>query len=134
MILDFASSWNMFFKKNVLDGKKEKFLVTKYKVFEYDVNHIDEVWVSTSMNFMDGLCTKFKISKLPGYTPLHCPVNKMYEASLPLKIAKYNDVKRLVDKYVPNSDMWFYNKLLNEPVPAAEGVEDETDNQEEDTD
>lgn len=44
MIFDFASSLNMF-KKNVLDGKKEKFLVTKYKVFEYEVNHIDEVWV-----------------------------------------------------------------------------------------
>lgn len=29
--------------------------------------------------------------------------------------------------------MLFY-KLLNEPVPAAEGVEDEMDNQEEDTD
>lgn len=85
------------------------------------------------MDFMDGLCTKFKISKFPGYTQLHFPVNKMYEASLHLKIAKYNDVKRLVDKYVPNSDMWFY-KLLNETVPAAEGVEDETDNQEEGTD
>lgn len=37
---------------------------------------------------MDGFCTKFRISKFPGYTPLHCPVNKMYETGLPLKISK----------------------------------------------
>jgi hypothetical protein len=134
MIFDFASSFSMLFKKKVLDEKKEKFLVTKYKVFEYDINHSDEVWVSKTMSLRDSPVTKFKISNFSGYIPLYCPVNIKYEGSLPLKQAKYNDVKSLVEKYVPNSDMWFYNKIFNKPATVSEDVDEMTDDQEEDID
>jgi hypothetical protein len=128
MILDFSSCFQPFFKKSVFDEQKEKFFITKYKVFEYSDTHSDELWVSKDMNFVG--IYKFKLLK-PGVTPCLFPANKMYSSRLPMKAAKHQDVMKLAQKFVPANDMWFYNSLpLNLAVNG--NSDEETENQDED--
>lgn len=49
----------------VLDGDKEQFFISKYKVFEYSSNHYGELWVSKDMNFTD--IAKIKLLRHTGF-------------------------------------------------------------------
>lgn len=51
------------------------------------------------------------------------PENSLYNGVLPLKKHKYDDVMKLVTKYIPSADMKFYEKLF----PSAESTKDSSE-------
>lgn len=107
MIFNFANFFNNLFKnKVIINTNKEKFFVTKYKVFEYSAQHCDELWVTEAMQFLANL-TKFKILKHRSSTYCYQPVNKVYTNNIPVNSAKYKEVINLVHK----CDLRFCNAL-----------------------
>lgn len=130
MIYDFGTHFQEYFKKYIVNEKKEKFSISKYRVFEYRSTHPSEVWVTENMNFYEESCVKFKILK-GSSLPSTLPTNKVYKEQLPVKPAKYADIIKLVNKFVPQNDIWYYDNLKcvnNEDVQEDES----TDAQDED--
>lgn len=105
-ILNFSDHFNKLFKKSVINNRKQKFSISSYRVIEYSEKGV-ECSSSASVSYKD----EFTLQK-PGVTPtLPCPESRLYSGPLPLKQAKYLQVKELAAKYVPADCMWFYNGL-----------------------
>lgn len=109
MILDFKSSLAPFFKPPT-NCNKIKWTISKYRRFEY-VNDKHVVKLSASITHC-GPLTNFDIVKKTNMQSDPLAANRMYEGDLPINAKKYEDVMVLARKYVPTSDMEFYNSLL----------------------
>lgn len=107
LFLNFPFHFKKLFNTNVKSSDKSKYSISKYRSFEYSAEHKDVVRCSTSLS--DLITYDFKIKK-PGAI-LTFPEDKLYNAPLSIKSEKYKDVMKLSRKYVPPSDMWFYNQL-----------------------
>lgn len=143
LIHNYTAALSPLSLKQPLDQNGEKFLVTKYRVFEYDVNHIDEVWVTKGMDLGCNPVQKYRILKgtksdSPNRTtsndvyPVFRPVDRRYLSCLKMKANKYKDVMSLVTKFVPQSDMEYYRALPNNDAVINGNDDESTDDQDED--
>jgi len=106
---DFVSRFRPHFKKSVA-VKGVKFLVTKYKRFQYEAGRST---VAVSESLKAPLWNEFCL--LPAgvtLTALSMPVEKMYTApsSVPIKQVKLNYIKKLY-KYLQPDQVAFYDSL-----------------------
>lgn len=109
MILNFSLSFDSVFKKSVTNASKEKFSISKYRLFEYDSSHSRFVRCSLNTNAIvhsDFAIEKSCISGTSNVVP-----ERLYANVLPIKKAKMKDVKDLVEKYVPQVDQWYYSQM-----------------------
>lgn len=122
MILDYASVFGPNFKKNLTNRRREKFSISKYRVFEYSFKHFRVVRCSIGRNL--DVHSDFAIER-PGVSAGSLPeeVQPLYSGVLHIKANKVKDVKSLVQKYVPLADHWYYNQMRSE----RESVVDESD-------
>lgn len=110
MFLDFLQHFRTLFK-NSATVKGTKFMVSKYRLFQYSSEYPFEVAcceLASGTHF-----TKFMILK-PGVTTITMPTKSLYDRQLTIKEKKHKDVMKLATSYVPPSDMWFYNQLTPE--------------------
>lgn len=107
MILNFSEHFIKLFKKTVLNNHKEKLAITQYRLFRYSCEN--KVVVQCSKTLSGLVMSQFAIRR-PNVS-LSLPSKQLYRSMLPIKDAKFKDVMKLAHKYVPPSDMWFYNTL-----------------------
>lgn len=131
MIFDFVGTLRDSFLKAPyimkLNGKKDKYTITKYKVFNYDVGTVRQGTISCSTTVGGILVAhSVKICDTRNETSLTLEgLQPAYSGPLPLKPAKLKDVKELAQKYVGQNEMWFYNTLnSNDDAVDAEEITD----------
>lgn len=112
MIFDFKSSLAPFYKKTVTSTDKIKWTISKYRRFEYS-NEGNIPQISASINH-NGPLTIFDIAKKENIQGDPFSPKLLYSSNLPLNGKKYEDVMTLARKYVPPSDMSFYNDLSSQ--------------------
>ena len=109
MIYDFKCHLSTFFKKTLTTQSRQKLRFRDARVFEYSVNHQDEVWVKYSYTD-DSQWSKFPILKPRAPSVLTLPVTPMYLQPIPLKSAKVADLQKLL-KYIPQEFQPIYIQL-----------------------
>ena len=120
MIYNYADFYKPFFKKVVVNTRKEKFAISKYRLFQYSKEHMRVV--RCSVNSLGAIYSDFCIQKNVEI-PLAASPALLYDAPIKIKNAKVKDILALAEKYVPLSDKWFYDQLsLNNPSIANEAI------------
>lgn len=108
MIFDFKSSLAPFFKLPT-NSQKIKWTISKYRRFEY-IKDGYTLKLSASVSHT-GPLTNFDIQKKENLPGDPFSANILYQGNLEINSKKYEDVMILARKYVPPSDMEFYNTL-----------------------
>ena len=97
--------------------KRQPLDIQKACVLKYSSSHATEVWVK--YNFDDKEWKKFTVLKCVASVSL--PVNlSKYDGLLPVKPRKAADLRKIVEKYVPQCFEVFYDTVLSvEDVDVA---------------
>lgn len=124
IILNFSEHFKMFMKKSATSYRKEKFSISKYRVFSYEKTNVVKCSISAGLT----LFSEF-VFKKPS-TPYSLPTEKLY-ASYPLLInpKKLENVRSLAEKYVPKNDQWYYDSVFNAVGPEIPQEESDTDDE-----
>lgn len=111
MIFNFVGTLGTYFKKSIQNKEKEKFKISRYKVFEYSSDHDTKIKCSVASNFT--VFSDFIIQKNPNQCP---DIEKkiFYDRPLALKKAKYDNVMQLAENYVPKADIAYYTSLVSD--------------------
>jgi hypothetical protein len=130
LIKDYQSHLSRFFKQSVTNILKERLMLSKVKCLSYNDNHSTEVLAFETAQSL--IPQRFIIEKPNARVSL--PVAQMYRGIVPIKAAKQRDIKRIVDKYVPQPYRAFYYARLNaDEEPPADGS-DEVDSSDSEAD
>ncbi|KAG8326620.1 hypothetical protein J6590_035710 [Homalodisca vitripennis] len=117
-ILDFNQWWPEYFKKTCQSVRtKEPFKVSTYSHLTFSAANRGYV---TARRFIDGLNSD-SIFKLYKGGEVILPSERAYNGKVPIKVAKLNDVSKIIH-YVPDQYRLFYENILEWPST--------TDNQE----
>ncbi|CAH1099083.1 unnamed protein product [Psylliodes chrysocephalus] len=108
MILNFSDHLKQLFKSVPKGPKKEKFAISTYRLMKYTKN---DTFIKCSVSSGFQNFTKFSINE-KGDIPFLMPTNKAYFNLLDINPKKINDLKSLVQKYVPLNDQSFYNRMF----------------------
>ncbi|KAI4463263.1 dna-directed rna polymerases i ii and iii subunit rpabc2 [Holotrichia oblita] len=112
MILNFREHFKGFMKKSVTNKEKEKFSISKYRVFKYEKTSVVKCSVSTGLTLFSDFA--FKKSS----APYSLPSEKLYHSyPLPIKQKKLQNVRSLAEAYVPKNDQWYYDIVFNAVGP-----------------
>lgn len=127
MILDFTNTFKPIFKKTVSNLEKQRFSVSKYRLFKYEKKNIIECSETAGM----AVFATFTIKKPNAVLAL--PNTKRY-MSFPLNInpKKLENVMSLADKYVPPVHMWYYEQVRRANNDQQPNLQDDDDVDEED--
>ena len=117
MVAEYTSHFMPSFKKMVRSGKRLLNL-QKARVLEYSDTHASQVWVKYGGE--DEQWVKFDL-EIKGATPT-IPTEPKYHKLYPVKLTKAADVKKLVNKYVPEEYRSFYDC-----IHGNEDISSETD-------
>lgn len=128
MIIDFSNTFKPIFKKVISNQQKERFTISKYRLFKYERGNIIQCSATAGLT----LYSSFVIKK-PNAV-LVWPTIKLYN-TFPLKInpKKKENVLSLADKYVPPIHMWYYEQIRvannneQEEQPDSDNGEVETE-------
>lgn len=108
IILDFKTTLAPFYKAPTNSGKI-KWCISKYRRFNY-VRDSNVVTLSASVNH-NGPLTDFTIEKNEKKAGNRLLAPQLYQTDLQLNPKKYEDVMTLARKYIPPSDMDFYDNI-----------------------
>lgn len=120
MILDFKNTFKPLFKKVITNQQKEKFAVSKYRLFKYEKKNIIQCSVTAGLTVF----ASFNIKKPKAVLAL--PNTKLYN-TFPLNInpLKIENVMSLAEKCVPPVHMWYYEQVRT--ANNTEQVEEDHD-------
>lgn len=108
MVKDFVDGLSEpYFKKNVT-ANREKFQITKYKLFEFSATSKYTMTVSQSLNGF--VSQDFRLLK-PGIEKVPLPTNRLYKEELPIKPLKLQNIKELTKYLTSKRAISFYNGL-----------------------
>ena len=108
MIFDLKQHLEPHFKKTITVAKIP-FQISKYKLFEYGGDHSSTVKVSGTHSFEDAI--EFQALKRKNRACINMDAKNLYTDSLPLNYKKYDDVNKLLSKYIPSIHHDWYNKI-----------------------
>ncbi len=109
-VFDFQSHLAQFFKRTV-SSHGERLKIRDARVFEYSINHPNELWVKYSLA-TGSTWHKFVIEKKNSPVP-SLPVQPVYSSILPINPNKVDDLKRIVYKFVPREFRYFYDGIIH---------------------
>ena len=119
MVLGYSTYFSPFFKKTV-QAKKKALNIQRAMVLDYSSQHATQVWVKYRFE-EDEPWNKFELEKRN--TRIQCLPTVMAQKNpspLPVKQRKINDVRKLVDKYVPQEYHHFYNSIAGDEEVSSE--------------
>ena len=93
-------------------------------LLDYSSQHADEVWVKYGEP--DEEWSKFKLEKRRIIVTT-LPTGQKHSGLLPVKQTKVNDIRKLVDKYVPSQYVSFYDSITGNEEISSETEESEGD-------
>lgn len=100
-ILNFNEHNNSRFWKVIVNTEKEGFKISQYHILECSKDHVATIGVNIPTN--TPIIYHFSITRDIEYKLSVELQDSLYNALLPLKKAKYNDVMQLATNYVMNS-------------------------------
>lgn len=127
-IFDFKTSLAPFYKKTVTNKDHIKWTISKYRRFCYKKEqNVASISASCSHH---GPLTKFDIAMKANFQDNPFEPKLLYTTNLALNPKKYDDVMNLAQKYVPPSDIHFYDNLMSQQsIQEAENTDYEDDNE-----
>lgn len=117
MILNFSTHFDGHFKKVILSANKQRFQISKYRIFEYSKEHLNHIRVSVSTGLP--IFIEFQILRdLQSNIQMDVAI-PVYSQPIPLKKVKYVDVMQLATRFVPVDQITFYNRLTSEALAVT---------------
>ena len=113
MFLNFGQHFAQLFKKTVKSSGKS-LNIQKARTINYSADHIFEVWVKYTVS-EEEQWSKFLLLKACASASLPPPSSTKY---IPIKPNKVDDIKKIVEKYVPAEHESFYHSLLTGAVSS----------------
>ena len=110
MFVSYANHFSQFFKKTVKSSKKKPLNIQKARVLDYATAHASEVWVKYTAE--EAEWEKFEILKRGASPTLPVIDCQKYDAVVPVKENKAADLKKIVEKYVPEEFRAYYESSL----------------------
>lgn len=100
------------YKGRFNNGDRAKWSISKYRVFKYerDVTNGTTLKVSENHSLVPSYAT-FHIQKSAFNRAIFQNLSQLYTGPIPISEAKYRDVMKLVNAYVPPEHRTFYDKL-----------------------
>lgn len=125
IFLNFSEHFKSFLKKSTTNSKKEKFTISKYRVFKYEKSNVVKCSITTGITLFSDFV--FKKSS----APYSLPSEKLYNSyPLPINQKKLENVRSLAEKYVPKNDQWYYDIVFNavgQEIPQEDPESDDED-------
>ena len=118
MLKNFSECYQSCYKKLLKNARNVKFMISTYRLFQYNVQYKQVIRCSESLNATQVF--DFPIMQKSSSSSLS--YQKLYSQPLKIKAAKYKDVIKLARQYVPPADMTFYESLMcmsNTPQPET---------------
>jgi hypothetical protein len=112
MLFDFIALYKGKFKKTITNRHKERYCISKYRLFHYSSDHVKVVRCSVNNGLL--VFSDFAIEKPGTSVAADVPMSPLYNGLLKLKCNKVKDVMSLVDKYVPVADLWYYQQMISD--------------------
>ena len=124
MVVAYSTGFSPFFKKTV-QAKKKALNLQRAMVLDYSSQHVTEVWVKYGSGEEEPW-SKFEVEKRRTHIE-SLPTTQKYHSLLSVKQSKINDVRKLVDKYVPQEFHRFYSSIAGDEEISSETEESEED-------
>lgn len=124
IIFNFSEHFKTFLKKLVTNSRKEKFTISKYRVFKYEKTNVVKCSVTAGIT----LFSEFVFKKSSASYSL--TLEKLYKSyPLPINEKKLENVRSLAENYVPKNDQGYYDIVFNATGPQIPQEERESDDE-----
>ena len=123
MFLNFGQHFAQLFKKTVKSSGK-CLNIQKARIIDYSADHIWEVWVKYTVS-KEEEWSKFSVPKAHASASLPSPSSTKYNSDIVIKPNKVDDIKKIIEKYVPVEHKSFYDNLLTGAVSSETDESDD---------